>query len=73
MSKAYRVSQENFENAITPSFMEETFSKFSVIVAVDYPFAAMMFYYQVALLQSKGVSFCSDHPNFGKILWKINE
>ena len=44
-----------FENAISPSFMEETFSKFSVVVANQNLFASMMFFYQIALLTGSDV------------------
>ena len=44
-----------FENSITPSFMEKTFSKCSVVVASLYPFAPMLFFYQVVLLRGSDI------------------
>ena len=48
-----------FENAITPSFMEKTFHKISVVVASSYCFVPIMFYYQAALLTGSDVIICN--------------
>ena len=54
----YRVSKKTwtyFENTITPSFMEEFFSKLSVLVANCTSFVEVKFYYHIALLTGSGV------------------